>query len=274
MYGRDFEYEFNQQPTAYENANITHTPAGYTNPLGLPSNVYLSGFFQFGTPQFLNRAALPDERRWQLADTVEKIHGNHDFKFGLDYVHTNDLISNLYNQYGGFTYSGADTLGNYAADLYLSEQGKTAQNFTYFNQGAGLPGLDFTTSDYAIFAQDEWKAFRRLSLTLGVRWDYEQFPGAQLANPLLPQTSQLNNSAANIAPRVGFAFDPFGNGRTVLRGGYGMFYARAISSTLYMALDSTGATGAQVTPQLFPGGACTPGFPQVFAPANQAACLF
>jgi len=169
MYGRDFEYEFNQTPTSYEHTNLVDTPTGYVNPYSLPPNVYLSGFFQFGTPQFLNRAALPDERRWQLSDTVEYIRGNHDFKFGEDYVHTYDLISNLYNQYGGFTYSGSDTLGNYVSDLYLSQQGQTAQNFTYFNQGTGLPGLDFTTGDYAVFAQDEWKAFRRLSLTLGVR---------------------------------------------------------------------------------------------------------
>ncbi|MFZ1012119.1 MAG: carboxypeptidase-like regulatory domain-containing protein, partial [Terracidiphilus sp.] len=70
MYGRDFEFEFNQKPTSYEQTNLVQTPAGYTNPLGLPPNVFLSGFFQFGTPQFLNRAALPDERRWQLSDTI------------------------------------------------------------------------------------------------------------------------------------------------------------------------------------------------------------
>jgi len=274
MYGRDFEFEFNQQPTAYEESNLVKTSTGYINPYNLPPNVYLSGFFQFGTPQFLNRAALPDERRWQLSDTVEWIHGNHDFKFGEDYVHTYDLISNLYNQYGGFTYSGSDTLGNYVSDLYLSQQGQPAQHFTYFNQGTGLPGLDFTTGDYAVFAQDEWKALRRLSLTLGIRWDYETFPSPQLPNSLLAVTQHVNNSSvANISPRVGFAYDVFGTGKTVLRGGFGLFYARAINSTLYMALDSTGAAGAQVNPELFPGGSCTPTFPQIVPIANQASCL-
>lgn len=274
MYGRDFEFEFNQVPTPYEESNLVKTSTGYVNPYGLPPNVDLSGFFEFGTPTFLNRQALPDERRWQLSDTVEYIHGNHDFKFGEDYIHTYDLISNLYDQYGEFYYSGSDTLGNYVSDLYLSQQGKTAQSFTDFSQGAGLPGLNFTTGDYAVFAQDEWKALRRLSLTLGVRWDYEAFPSPQLPNSLLAATSHVNNnSVANISPRVGFAYDVFGTGKTVLRGGFGLFYARAINSTLYMALDSTGAAGAQVNPELFPGGSCTPTFPQIVPVANQASCL-
>ena len=68
-----------------------------------------------------------------------------------------------------------------------------------------MPGLAFTTGDYSLFAQDEWKAARRLSLTLGIRWEFEDFPGPQLANPLLPQTSKLNDAKTNFGPRVGFA---------------------------------------------------------------------
>jgi outer membrane receptor protein involved in Fe transport len=275
MYGRDFEYENNQAPTSYENGTLINTPT-YTNPQGLPANVFLSGFFQIGTPQFLLRAAYPDERRWQISDTVNWIHGNHSFKFGGDYIHTYDLLSNLYNQFGGYTYSGNTLLGNYISDAYLAGNASTAAratHYTYFNQGSGEAGLQMTTGDYSLFAQDEWKATRRLSLTLGLRWDYERFPDAQLPNALLPQTSKLNDSKTNFGPRVGFAYDVYGHGRTILRGGYGMFYARAINSTLYQALIGTGAAGSQVNPQFNPGQRCAPSFPQVVAPEQQAACL-
>jgi hypothetical protein len=63
------------------------TGRGYTNPLGAPPSVGITKAFTFGTPNFLNRAALPDERRWQVADTLNWARGRHNFKFGGDYVH-------------------------------------------------------------------------------------------------------------------------------------------------------------------------------------------
>ena len=280
MYGRDFEFEFNQTPTSYEMNNLVKTP-NYTNPLGLPPNVYLSGFFQFGTAQFLNRAALPDERRYQISDTFEWIKGNHTFKFGEDILHTDDLISNLYNQYAGYSYSNTVSgtsvaLADYISDQYLSlnpTTGYTPTHYVSFSQGAGPAGLEFTTNDFALFAQDEWKVSPRLSATLGIRWDYEQFPGQQLAVASLPQTQSLPNNIANIGPRVGFAYDLLGGGKTILRGGYGMFFARAINSSLYQALISSGSSLGQTNPTLFPGNTCAPSFPQVVAPANFATCL-
>jgi hypothetical protein len=275
MYGRDFEFEDNQAPTPYEQSTLLNNSAGYANPLGLPPEVSLSGFFVFGTPDYLERAAYPDERRWQLADTYDWQRGNHDIKIGEDYVHTDDRLSNLYAQYVQFNYTGNTALGSYIADNYLASQNQRAAHYNLFFQGTGTPGLDFTTSDYAAFIQDQWKASRRLSITAGLRWEYEQLPSPQIPNPLLPQSQHFPNDTLNIGPRVGFAYDVRGDGMTILRGGYGMFFAREINSTIYQALIATGSAGAQSDPNLYPTttGTCAISFPQVVTPANQAACL-
>ncbi len=291
QYGRDFEFENNQQPTGYEQSTLLNTAGGYSNPFGgIPPNVNIGGVFQFGTPTFLNRPAYPDERQWQATDTVQYVHGNHSIKFGVDFLHTYDLSQNLFAQYGGYTYAGGGNgaLVNYITDFYLSQNPATAgqaNHYQSYTQGFGAPGFQFATVDYAGFAQDEWKVMPRLSLTYGLRYDYEQTPAAQLPNNTNPnqqislnQTANLPDNRTNIAPRVGFAFQPTHDGKTSIRGGYGIFYARLINSTIYNAIAQTGVLGvnangtplAQLSFSYTPQTPGAPSFPRLIPNASSA----
>jgi hypothetical protein len=271
QYGRDFEYEFAQPPTPYENANLVHPP-GYTNPLGLPPDVFISNGsssgFDIGVPTFLQRAAFPDETRMQIADTMTWTHGKHAVKFGFDLSHVNDLSKNLRNQFGSYSYS---SLVAYFTDLNKQNGCGAVQCYDSggYVQAFGPLGFEFTSNDYAFFVQDDFRVHPRLTLSLGVRYEYQQLPKpfANLVNPVVPQTGKFPRDQNNFGPRAGFAWSATNDGKTVVRGGYGIYYGRIINSTIFNALTNTGMPGGQFNVTRSPGPG-TPVFPQIIDPST------
>ena len=78
--------------------------------------------------------------------------------------------------------------------------------------------------------EDQWRATNRLTANLGLRYEYEHLPTPPICNPAFPETCHVNSPDTNFMPRIGLAFRV--NDKTVLRAGYGIYYARMAAATL------------------------------------------
>ena len=187
------------------------TPSGLINPT-LPW-VLLIGqglTLSLGNPNFSNRD--PREYQWELGEQVSWIHGRHSFKFGMDLNRTHVTDFNPFNfpgLYLFFLFTPGD-LSNFALGHY-----------GIYNQNAGNPVFRFTFPYYGFYVQDKYQVRRNLTLDLGLREDFQVYP-QPVRNPAFPLTGQFPNRYLRLGPRFGFSYQPFG--KTVVRGGFGIFH--------------------------------------------------
>jgi hypothetical protein len=209
------------------------------------------------------------ENRYEFTDNLNWIHGNHTFKFGGDISFINVGARFELNFPGLFNFGGVpqSTLANFIPGLSASAPAITpVQSYglgfpSAFIEGFGNPKSSIKNKPLAFFAQDSWKVRPNLTFNYGVRYDVELTDTiapiaftdplthiALTASDLLAAQNVLGvqqgfpRDKNNFAPRVGFAWDINGKGKTVLRGAYGLFYDHPL---LAVAFNSDIADAAQ-----------------------------
>ncbi len=189
---------------------------------------------------------------YQVEDTfswfVPGRKGDHNVRMGVQYQYiTADFDTQ--DQLNGIFSFRTDTLFN-AADPRTYPERLTIR----------VPGANaFLMKAHYLgaFLQDKWRLNDRLTLSLGLRYDLERIPIAELDNPLFSDPDDYPVDGNNLAPRVGFSFDPSGDGRTVVRGGYGRFFDKT-HFELISAIITAGVFSESFVAN-FPANAADPG---------------
>ena len=182
----------------------------------------------------------PSENRFQLAHTVRGGSGRNHWTLGGDWVHTQDFRVSLDNREGTYQYA---TFTAFAQDF--SGNTLARKRWQSYSQRFGNDRQNTNVNDASLFVQNQLQWSRRLMVNLGLRYDYEQISQPSIINPDYPRTARIPTLSRNLAPRLSAAYSL--NPRTVLRAGYGLFYARVqggLINTLFLdnGLNQTSIT--------------------------------
>jgi hypothetical protein len=210
---------------------------GQNSPLNAQPFINITGYWIMGTAG--SGQANNSQGAYGILDTYNYTRGNHTLKFGGSYIMDILRTDGQFLVAGKLGFTGSAT-GNALADFLEGHANTFQQNNGTYQR--------YHSADPSLFVQDDWRVMPRLTVNLGLRWEvyypfsgmnnmstFQQgvqstkFPTAPLGvlvsgDPGVPD-GILHTSYTKFAPRAGFAYDVFGNGRTSLRGAYGLFYS-------------------------------------------------
>lgn len=158
---------------------------------------------------------VPSENRYQVVENLHFTSNSHLFQVGADFSKTRDYISSLADPTGTYTYN---SLTAFAQDF--SGGGR---NYTSFNQTFGNPARTLDLKEAYFYAGDTWKASQRFTAEFGFGYQRYFLPQPTMVNTTYYQTAGFSAPWLDFTPRVAFAYMP--NDRTVVRVGYGYYYA-------------------------------------------------
>src|SRR5580658_6234238 len=235
---------------------------------------------QLGAATYLPRVE-PSETRYEFSDDATLVKSNHTIKFGFNFFTTDDYNYYISNQFGSYTYATPTTF----AEDYSNPAGVVGGNppggkncagapcWTGYSQTFGNPIANYRINELAFYALDQWKVSSRFTVNLGLRYDKSLSMNFPVTNPSWPDTGFIHTPSSNFAPRIGMSYRI--DDKTVVRAGFGMFYARLLGSLIdnlwttngiYQISDSL----ANSSPAQLAAG---PNFPNVLAAPPTSASV-
>ena len=240
-------------------------------PGGSGLGVNVTGFAFFGREPFSTEDRI--ERRFQWTDSLSWVKRHHSLKTGADinYIQLRSKKAQVFElnfggvmNFGGLTPANLSLPSTFCADPPACTNVIPVPGFTgvqayglglptTFIQGIGNSNRLFNDTMEGFFIQDSWKIHPRLTLNYGVRYDLEltaQFKPATALNAAAEQAFKVTEGYPrdwdNVAPRFALAWDPMGNGKTVVRASYGLFYDHPSFASAFLSTTADGALSSQL----------------------------
>ena len=234
----------------------------FEEPIGVYSN-----YTSFGPLQYQNSSL--GQQAWTLNDNLTWVRGKHTLKFGGLYQKNNLWTNSGYGYNIGFDHSlTSDPVTGLGGD------GLATFLLGTVGQGGASTGVQYapyqSNNDYSLFAQDEYRVKPNLTLSLGLRWDvygwiserhnmlanYDlsvmnpdvPFKGAlvYMGTTQHPSHTLFSPNLNSFGPRVGFAWSPRGDKKTVIRGGFGLVYSNSLSALFGQGNGAVSSPGSSV----------------------------
>jgi len=281
-----FQYSREDRPRPYEGPRTSLLGPNPADPPALRPfpdvAMDFGGTFRFGMPFFIPVQYY--DTRIQLLDNVSMAKGNHFFKVGGEFNRVNSVQTFIGFANSRYIFASVTDFLGYLADsttagplLYLQQAGvgRTVRE-------AGTQEIPQT--ELAFYIQDSWKPSPKLTVDYGLRWEaqlqpdpltppnqvfFGPFIGRTVTNGTgtytFPSDGTIPSDKKMIQPRFGFAYDPNADGRQVIRGSAGVYYARIPGLNLASSRSTNGSIGLTYVT----GGAGAPAFGSLF-PSNVA----
>jgi hypothetical protein len=238
----EFRFQYARRGNAYY--YNTQTPSG-SDPA-----VNITGLAYFGREPYSYVQRV--EQRYQFTDNFSWSIGRHNTKFGVDFNYI-PLTATFTVNYGGVYDFGPQNLFGAPFPAFNPVQAYGLGMPGDFIQGLGNPSDSFKNKALGLFWQDSWRVRPTVTLNLGVRYDVEIPPKLKPPTALavagyndLGLQKGIQTDKNNIQPRIGVAWDPKGDGKTVVRASYGIFYDHPLLALYFLGDASDGSTSGQL----------------------------
>ncbi len=268
-----FQFSREDRPRDYAGPSLP----GQSRPLP-DTGIDFGGQYRFGLPFFI--PVKDHDTRFQLNDNVSVIHGAHNFKFGAELNRTSTTQTFVGFANGRYIFDSVKGFMNYVnigPKFVECSDGSTNNNGTcpkgadivgpllLFLQFAGVNGKSTADAgtqtiaqlEPALFVQDKWQVRPNLTVSYGLRWDAQiepdpiTPPGQVFFAPFIgkagfPSNGMIPSSKKQFQPRLGIVWSPGKSGKTLVRLGGGIYYARTPGLDLASTRSTNGSVGQSI----------------------------